>query len=595
MNYLIVCPRFVNDEDEYFTFAHGVAYVSSSLKTSRKSVFTLNLNYSDNDLKAIKDSILNYSIDVFIIGGTSRTYKQIKQILSYVKEIKKDVITIIGGGLLTAAPETAMKALKCADIGIVGEGEETIIEIADFLETGKNLGSIKGILYREKDGVVIKTDKRDDIKDLDKIPFPDYDGFQYGKQIEKTKTAMICTSRSCPYNCTFCFHTCGNTYRSRSLDNVFEEIEFLFSRYEIEVLSIADELFVAKKSRVIEFCNRIKPYNVKWTAQARVDGVDLEILEKMRDAGCIGISYGLESASNEILKGMKKKTTIEQIEKAFEITRKAKIKPFGNFLFGDINETVETSNMTIEWYSEHPYFDCSFCQIIILPGSEIYKYALENNFIKNEIEYWENDFPYTNVTRMTHEEYERQYNRLIEAKKEKLWLPQKIDVKEINKSSKFVSLEIVCDVCGHEFQANSSSFGWDDQKAHLCPRCNQSYNLPLSVVLSDKLNNSINKKCATNKILIYGMGLITRRIMSVCQALNNENVILIDSNTSIQNDGVNGKKVFDKSILSEYSETELVIGVSEFVNYDSILKTIEDAFPNKFKVMKLDEFLFSII
>lgn len=595
MNYLVICPRFVNSEDEVFTFAHGVAYVSASLKSVYEHVFTLNLNFESDDLHAIKNSIEQNSIDCLIIGGTSMTYKQIKDILNFAKKIKPQMITVIGGGLVTASPETAMKAILDADVGIIGEGELTIVELAQVLESGMEFEGITGIVYRNHEGAIIRNQDRGDILNLDLIPFPDYDGFQYEKQVEKSKIAMICTSRSCPYNCTFCFHTCGKTYRSRSLDNVFEEIEYLFSKYEIEVLSIADELFVSNKKRVLEFCKRIQSYQIKWTAQARVDGIDEEILSMMKDSGCIGISYGLESASNDILAGMKKNTTIEQIEKAFKLTRNAKIKPFGNFLFGDKNETYETATKTLEWYSNHPEFDCSFCRIIVLPGSELYKYALESGLIKDEIEYWDNGFPFVNLTQMTDEAYTNQYFKMLEAKRNKLWLPSEYALDCIDKQNQLVWVNIKCDVCRHEFKTSTYQFGWDDQKATLCPECNQSYNIPLILVLKELLNNRLRDYLSTQKIYIYGMGLVTRRILKLCEGLNNPNVILIDSNEEIQENGIHGKAVFGKGVLQNQKIDKVIIGVSEYVNYTSISKLLTEEYPNVKHTDTINAFLFSIL
>lgn len=595
MNYLVICPKFVNNEDEVSTFAHGVAYVSASLKSVRDTVFTLNLNFESNPLAAIEDKILKHGIDCLIIGGTSMTYLQIKEVLTFVKKNNPQIVTIIGGGLVTASPETAMKAIPDADIGIVGEGELTIIEIADAIEKHLDLNAVKGILFRDEKGIIHKTADRGDIKDLDQLPFPDYDGFQYEKQVQNSHVAMICTSRSCPYNCTFCFHTCGKTYRSRSLDNVFSEIDYLVDKYDVKVLAIADELFVSNKKRIMEFCERIIPYHLKWTAQARVDGIDEEILKLMKASGCIGISYGLESASNDILAGMKKNTTIEQIERAFKMTREAQIKPFGNFLFGDRNETEETAQKTLEWYSAHPEFDCSFCRIIVLPGSELYKYALDSGKIADEIKYWDEGFPFTNLTTMSDEVYSNQYFKMIEAKKNKLWLPKTYHLGERDKTNFRINVTVKCDVCQTEFNVSANQFAWDDQKASLCPTCNQSYNTPLALVLKEELNDKLRHYLEHKKLYIYGMGLVTRRMLKICEGLNHPNVILIDSSQGIQEKGIDGKKVYSNDILNDPFIEDIVVGVTEFVNFTSISKMVNEMFPHVKKIYTIDEFLFSLI
>ena len=595
MNYLIVCPKFVSSESDLFTFSHGVAYVSASLKKVRDTVFTLNLNYKENVYEALKETILENKIDCIAVGGTSRTYNQIKEILTYVRDIYPNIITIVGGGLISAAPVVSMQGLKEADIGIIGEGEHTICEIADALESGSDLANIDGIVFRNKENEIITTKNREDIEDIDALPFPDYEGFDYDKQLLKSSVAMICTSRSCPYNCTFCFHTCGKKYRRRNLDNVFEEIDLLVQKYNVKSLGIIDELFVSNKKRILDFCKRIKKYNITWSAQARVDGVNEEILKAMREAGCLAISYGIESASNEILKGMKKNTTIEQIEHAFEITRNAYIKPSGNFLYGDINETCETFNQTLKWYSEHPQFDCSFNRIIILPGSDLYTYAIENGFIKDEIKYWIEDFPFFNMTKMNDEDYNNNLMRLLEAKNNRVWLPKEYNLINLDMNNRTAKIEVHCDVCGERFQVETADFTWQDQQSSLCPKCNQSYNIPLYLVLKEKIDSSLKDYLSTNKIFIYGVGLITRRLFNMCEVMQNDNVILIDSSEDVQKYGLNGKKVYSQKILEDLKASTVIIGTIDFNHFTNISKMINANYSNVDKIQKLYDFLFEIM
>lgn len=189
--------------------------------------------------------------------------------------------------------------------------------------------------------------------------------------------AMLTFSRSCPYNCTFCFHSSGTKYRQRSLDSVFKELDMLTSKYTIKNIAITDELFAAKKEYVNEFCVRIKKYNIGFSVALRVDIVTRELLTMLKDSGCLSIGYGLESADNKILKSMRKNITIEQIENALILTNEVGINMQANFIFGDIAETVETSNNTINWWLAHNEFQINLRFIIVFPGTYLYKYACE--------------------------------------------------------------------------------------------------------------------------------------------------------------------------------------------------------------------------
>lgn len=131
---------------------------------------------------------------------------------------------------------------------------------------------INGLVFKKNDKLNI-TKPRDEIKDLDSIPFPDYKGFGFEKimnavaslvGINETNTITTITSRSCPFSCTFCFHSSGKKYRQRSLDNFFEELDYLVQEYGVKYIFIADELFAYNMERVKEFCDRIKKYDIKW-------------------------------------------------------------------------------------------------------------------------------------------------------------------------------------------------------------------------------------------------------------------------------------------------------------------------------------------
>jgi len=254
-----------------------------------------------------------------------------------------------------------MKAIEFVDYGIIGEGEVTVVELCRTLAAKLSVELVKGIIY-QKDGQYFMTEAREENTDLDQLEMPDYEGFEFSKLMDieinssgayNKRSGSIIASRSCPFQCTFCFHPSGKKYRQRSLENVFKEIDFLCSRYDLRFLSIADELFSYDINRLREFCRRIIPYKINWSAQFRVSDVTEEMITLLKEANCTVISYGIESADNNILASMRKHITIEQIEKALELTYKAGIAIQGGFVFGDINEDMITANNTLQWWENH--------------------------------------------------------------------------------------------------------------------------------------------------------------------------------------------------------------------------------------------------
>ena len=201
----------------------------------------------------------------------------------------------------------------------------------------QNVSNVKGIVYKTPDGYR-QTAPREEIADVDSIPFPCYEGFDmdlylenqmvsdeyYSFYSDKPRIMPMILGRSCPYQCKFCFHPIGNKYRVRSLDNFFMELDQWKNKYAPTCILILDELFSASVERVYEFCERIKGYEIKWIVQMRVDIITKELLQTMRDAGCLSISYGLESFSPAVLKNMRKHISLADIENALKLTYEAK-------------------------------------------------------------------------------------------------------------------------------------------------------------------------------------------------------------------------------------------------------------------------------
>lgn len=595
MNYLIVCPPLSQSSNEKTIIPLGIAYVYSSLKEVRDSVYALNLSAKENIEEYIKDVILKNNIGCFAIGGISQNYNIIKKILIYVKKINPKIITIVGGGLVTASPKLAIQGLINADIGIIGEGEYTIQEIADAIDGKRSYSEIRGIIYKDTNGDILQTPLREEIKFLDKLPFPNVDAFLDDTVKFDNILPTIIASRSCPFNCTFCFHTCGKTYRMRSLDNIFDEIDSIVSKHKISIILIQDELFSVNKKRLFEFCDRIKKYNIKWAAQTRVDQLSLDILYKMKDSGCTNISFGIESACDEILKGMKKNITIEQIENAFSMAKKVGLGPRGNILLGDKNETRTSFQKTIEWIKLHPDVDISFARIYILPGSELYEYAVKNGYIKNELDYWAAEFPYINITKMTDAEYDQCLFDIETVYNERIYMPNKCKVIEKNYNCYNVKVEYICNVCNKRQVITKSDFTWMEQNANICEECEEAYRLPLYMLLKDEIDFVLSEYLTKNRLYIYGAGMATNRFLYMCEILRSPKVIIVDSDPVKQGCRHYNVNVYSPDILNNCEVKTIYATTSNFSAISSISTYVEEKFPNIKEVTSFNKLIFDLL
>lgn len=294
---------------------------------------------------------------------------------------------MIGGPHLTAVPKETMDIFPKFDIGIIGEGEETIIELLNALENNEDLEKIQGTIWR-KNGQLHKTSLRPPIKNLDELPLPAWDLLpslteNYRLSVVGTKSKLstsLITSRGCPGRCIFCDTAVfGRRIRGYSARYVIKMIKYLISKYGIRDFLIYDDNFVALRKRAIEICQMIKDENleISWSCCARVNLVNAELLKMMKEAGCWQIEYGIESGSQRLLDFMKKGITLSQVKDALRLTKQAGISTRGNFIFGNILETEETLQETIDFILnlELDYFQQTF--LTPYPGSQAYAIARE--------------------------------------------------------------------------------------------------------------------------------------------------------------------------------------------------------------------------
>lgn len=556
MKYCIVMPKVTELDDQVYTFPVGIAYVSSSLKHSRRNVTTYNLNYKKGTIQEqIARLVLDNEIDVFATGGLTGQYRQIKEILYAAKAAKPNITLCVGGGIITSAPVPAMEALEIADYGMIGEGEITICELAEALEGKRDFHSVDGLIFRENGSWTV-TAPRAEIMDLDSLPYPDYEGFAFDELLQKMPTdqyasdgdrfGFLSFGRSCPFNCTFCFHPSGSKYRRRSMASVFQEIDYLIERYDIHNLNITDELFVSKMEDVREFCVEIKKRKLGFSIFLRVNMVNPEMLELLRDSGCTLICFGLESADDRILKSMNKHITVEQIDYALALCAKLGIRTQGTFIFGDEEETVETAANTIRWWKEHPQYSVATGLIILYPGSTLYKNACKRGIIKDEVQFIKDGCPYTNVSRMTNEEYR---NMALEIG----MLPEgRTDVLK-DASARFVGFGKVdytarCPHCG-QFNTWKSLDVFRSKTNIVCDHC--GYSMHIVVV------DSIENRAAENFELLHGhkvafwpMVNTVEELRRIAPGILGDNVYLIDSAQVKQGANYYGKTVQDPDVIA---------------------------------------------
>lgn len=294
---------------------------------------------------------------------------------------------IIGGPHLTAVPEETMAAFPAFDVGVLGEGEETLIDLLDAFEHDRPLTNVNGLIVRQ-DGGTARTAPRPFIEDLDALPWPAWDLLPDLTRFYDTPTfslgrspaSSLVTSRGCCGHCTFCDRSVfGNACRFHSAERVVAFMEHLHCRFGINDIIIHDDAFVLNRRRVEKVCELLlaSKLDVTWGCNARVNLVDAELLRLMKRAGCWQIGYGIESGSQRILDTIDKGITIERIKRAVYDTHEAGIRTRGFFMIGHPGENEDTIRETIALATSIPVDDFQITFFTPLPGAAIHKCAHE--------------------------------------------------------------------------------------------------------------------------------------------------------------------------------------------------------------------------
>ena len=219
-----------------------------------------------------------------------------------------------------------------------------------------DLSGIKGIVYRK--GKSFKKNKpREMIKNIDELPYPAFDLIDLHKyrpsigHYQKLPSGEIVTGRGCPFNCLYCSKIHGSKTQDRDPIKVVDELEYYIKKFGIKEVKVWNELFTINKKFVMTFCDEVlrRKLDIMWSATARVDTVDMEMLRKMKKAGCWCLHFGIESGLQKNLITLRKGTKVTTIKKAVRMTQKAGIKCFASYILGIPGETYEDALKTIEF------------------------------------------------------------------------------------------------------------------------------------------------------------------------------------------------------------------------------------------------------
>jgi len=334
-------------------------------------IFDLDVSPADGLLRFLKETPPR------LVGITVMTAElpAVKRICAFCAQL--GIKTVTGGPHPSALPEDTLRYTGC-DFAIVGEGEIALRELFSALTAGHPaFDSIAGLAWR--DGENIRVNGRAIPPETDKLPVPDrtlldlplYRG--HSTLGVPDNGTLVFTSRGCPFVCTFCAsrNVFGRGARLLPMESIFREIDAC-AALGLTHITIGDDTFTLNKQRVIAFCRYLQERypRMTWNCNSRVDTIDEEMLGWMKKTNCVKIAFGVESGSPRILQSICKRITIEQVKKAFALTRKYKIHTQAFFMIGHPGETAEDIAMTEKLiYDIRP--DYLFLSVFVpLPGTK---------------------------------------------------------------------------------------------------------------------------------------------------------------------------------------------------------------------------------
>lgn len=332
--------------------------------------------------------VRDFAPDIVALTAKTLGWPAVIEIAQMVRIAAPKALIVCGGPQMSIYPRESL-TWDCFDMAVVGDGEETLLDICEHYESGSSLENIAGTLYRRPDGEVIQNPARAVSKDIDRYPMPAWDLLPMDRYhcltLLKPFATMV-TTRGCPWHCGYCSQVYSEKLRFRAPELVVDEMEHLEKAYGVREIVMFDETFTIGKKRMRTLAEEILRRNLKvrFNIRARVDTVDREILTLLKRAGLRSIHMGVEAGTDRVLKIMNKQITRDQTEKAFRTAREVGIETRGYFMVGyydatpaDVEEMIRfSSSLGLDW--------ASYSVATALPATDLYRIAQERGYVDGD-------------------------------------------------------------------------------------------------------------------------------------------------------------------------------------------------------------------
>ena len=377
----------------------GLAYIAGYLRKQGVSVDIIDANALQMTATAVADAVKESKPVLVGINSTTPAMFDCRDICKAIRQAAPDAFLVVGGNHATTFPELTLREIPEVDAVVLYDGEVTFHELAvEAKAHGRKLdrSKVQGIGFLQADGTYVKTATRPLVNNLDEFGLPARDllpndryreNFYTGHGLQKFTNIFI--NRGCPYECIFCdapvMH--GRKLRARSVPMIMAELEDAVNKYGVHHVFFFDDTFTLSRDRVMQLCKEIidRKLDLTWKTETRVDLVDPELLALMKKAGCVSISFGVESGSDRVLKVIKKAHDIAAARRGIQMCKDAGISVVIYIIIGFLGDDEQSVQETIQFARDSGADYALFSRMIPLPGTQLFERMAGANQIKTEL------------------------------------------------------------------------------------------------------------------------------------------------------------------------------------------------------------------
>jgi anaerobic magnesium-protoporphyrin IX monomethyl ester cyclase len=355
----------------------GLLYLSAFLDKNGVDNEVFDTTFSGMD--RLEKHLLTSRPAVIGVYVNLMTKVNVLQLVSFVRNHLPDTRVVLGGPEVRYSSENFLR--KGADAVVIGEGEETMLELVHCFRSGVELDAVTGIAFL-KDGVFMQNPEREKMRDLDELPEPARDKIDLElyldcwKKAHGTNTISVSTMRGCPYTCKWCSRAVyGLSYRRRSPDRVATELKNIIARYQPDSFWFVDDVFTISHKWLSGFRDELRrqQISVRYECITRADRMNEEVIAMLKETGCFRVWIGAESGSQKVIDLMDRRVDVKQVREMIRMSRRYGIEAGTFIMLGYPGETEEDIEETIHHLKESDPDHFTITVAYPIKGTELYQ------------------------------------------------------------------------------------------------------------------------------------------------------------------------------------------------------------------------------